>query len=378
MNTFKDHKFIVFALDHYNPLGVIRSLGEAGISPIYIAEKHHHEIGTKSKYLSECYQVDTVEEGYKILMDKYSHEDKEHLPFLITDDDKTTGFLDEHYDELKDKFIFFNAGATGRIEEYMDKNNILECAKRHGLKVLETRVVNHGEIPSDLDYPIITKSISPNVGGWKSDVHICHNAEELKAAYDHIEAPTVLIQTYIEKKNEYCLDGYTANHGKVMFHAIASKYNYLIPGYYSPYMTVMPLEDETIRKGVEGMMAEIGFEGIYSIEFLIDKDDNYWFLEINFRNSTWSYASTRAGMPLPVLWAKSMLTGKVDEKDYRDIPEGFTAMVEPIDYAKRVNTGKIDKAQWLVDFKEAGCCFYYSKDDIGPWQECVEHWDELG
>lgn len=372
----QDHKFIVFALDHYNPLGVIRSLGEAGILPIYIAERHGEYFATKSKYLKECYEVEDVAEGYKILMEKYGNEKKK--PFLITCDDKTTGYLDERYEELKDKFIFFNAGATGRIEEFMDKNNILECAKRHGLKVLETRVMNHGEVPEDLEYPIITKSISPNVGGWKSDVHICHSAGELKAAYEHISAPTVLIQKYIEKVNEYCLDGYCTNKGKAMFHSIASKYNYLIPGYYSPYMTVMPLEDETIRKGVEGMMEEIGFEGIYSIEFLIDKEGNYWFLEINFRNSTWSYASTCVGMSLPVLWAKSMLSGKVDESDYKEIPEGFTAMVEPIDYAKRVKTGKIDLAQWVIDFKEAGCGFYYSKDDVEPWRIVVQNWDKLG
>ena len=149
----KDHKFIVFALDHYNPLGVIRSLGEAGISPIYIAERHGEYFATKSKYLKECYEVEDVAEGYKILMDNYSNEKEK--PFLITCDDKTTGYLDERYDELNDKFIFFNAGKTGRIEEFMDKNNILECAKRHGLKVLETRVVNHGEVPADLEYPII-------------------------------------------------------------------------------------------------------------------------------------------------------------------------------------------------------------------------------
>lgn len=374
----QNHKFIVFALDHYNPLGVIRSLGEAGISPIYIAEKHGEYFATKSKYLSECYEVEDAEEGYRILMEKFGNENKECLPFLITCDDKTTGYLDERYDELKDKFIFFNAGANGRIEQFMDKGEILECAKRHGLKVLETRVVNKGEIPQDLEYPIITKSISPNVGGWKSDVHICNSAEELKSAYEKIAAPTVLIQKYIEKINEYCLDGYCINKGKEMFHAIASKYNYLIPGYYSPYMTLMPLENDTIRTGIEGMMKEIGFEGIYSIEFLIDKDDNYWFLEINFRNSTWSYASTCAGMPLPVLWAKSTLNGKIDNNDYKEIPQGFTAMVEPIDYAKRVKTGKIDIAQWMIDFKEAGCGFYYSKDDIEPWRFIIDNWNNFG
>lgn len=34
-----NHKFIVFSEEHYNPLGVIRSLGEEGIKPIGIIIK---------------------------------------------------------------------------------------------------------------------------------------------------------------------------------------------------------------------------------------------------------------------------------------------------------------------------------------------------
>ena len=229
-----------------------------------------------------------------------------------------------------------------------------------------------------IEYPVITKSISPNQGGWKSDVHICRTQEELEEALAKIKSNRVLIQKYIEKKNEYCLDGICADHGRIMFSAIESKYNYLIPGYYSPYMTVANFKNREMKKSLEGMMAEIGFEGIYSIEFLIDQEDNYWFSEINFRNSTWSYAATVAGMPLPVLWAEAMLTGKLPEGAYKDIPDGFTAMVEPIDYSKRVKGGKTTAAQWLYDFKRCECPFYYSKDDPEPFMEMLSHWEELG
>ena len=58
---YKNHLVIVFAIDHYNPLGVIRSLGENGIRPIYIAIRHRVELGVKSKYVSKVYQVDGVE-----------------------------------------------------------------------------------------------------------------------------------------------------------------------------------------------------------------------------------------------------------------------------------------------------------------------------
>lgn len=376
---WKEHLCIVIAIEHYNPLGQIRSLGEAGVSPVYIAIKGRAKIASVSKYISKCHYVDTVEEGYEVLNKEYgSVAEKTGLkPYVFCSDDKTIGYLDERYNELKDKFITFNAGEQGRINYYMDKNNILELAKKHGLNVLEAKVCKRGEIPEGLQYPVITKSISPNVGGWKSDVHICHSKEELKKAYESIEAPTVLVQKYIEKKNEYCMEGFSANKGKDVLIAIVSTYNYLLPDYYSPYMTVKNMNHQQIREALEGMFAEIGFEGVYEVEFLIDQDGIYYFGEINFRNSTWSYASTKAGMPLPVLWAETQENGCM-KADARKEFEDFTAMVEPIDYAKRVKTGKIDRAEWMKDFKEAGCCYYYSAEDMEPWKMCVDNWDNLG
>lgn len=371
----KDRIYIVMAIEHYNPLGVIRSLGEAGIKPVFIAIPGRIPVASASRYIKQVHHVNSVEEGYQVLLNQYGgHSSK---PVIFCSDDKTIGYLDSHYEELKDRFIFFNAGENGRITKYMDKNEILLLAKKHGLNVLNTVVLKKGEIPDDLEFPVITKSISPNVGGWKSDVNICWTRAELEGAYKSIQSPDVLVQKYIEKKNEYCLDGFCIDKGRQMFHAIASVYNYVIPGYYSPYMTVSEVIQE-LKRPLEEMMAEIGFEGIYSIEFLIDTQGNYWFSEINFRNSTWSYASTKAGMPLPVLWAEATFRKNIDEAAYREIKKGFTAMVEPVDYAKRVEKGEISLADWLIDFKEADCGFYYSKDDPEPFRLTIKNWEKLG
>ena len=121
------------------------------------------------------------------------------------------------------------------------------------------------------------------------------------------------------------------------------------------------------------MMAEIGFEGIFSIEFLIDQDDQMYFTEINFRNSTWSYASTCAGMNLPILWAESTLKNQVNMMEKKKIMNGFTAMVEPIDYSKRVLSNKISLFEWIADFKKANCTHYYVANDLDPYYEMVEN-----
>lgn len=344
--------------------------------PIVIAEKSKTDISSYSKYVKEYIRVETVEEGFQVLMDRFGNV-FDHLPFLLTCDDRTIEFLDRRHNEWKDKFIGFNAGDKGVISKYMDKYEILKLAKKHGLKTLDTVCVDKGVVPEGVVYPIITKSISPVVGGWKSDVHICHDKEELLSAYDIISAPKVIIQKFIDKKNEYCIDGFCADHSNIMFNAIESTYNYLIPGYYSPYMTVRNFSQPEIGKALAGMMKEVEFEGIYSIEFLIDQDDNYYFSEVNFRNSTWSYAATMAGMNLPVLWAETMLTGELRDDLNKEIPEGFMAMVEPIDYGKRVKAGKAELGEWLRDFKEAGCTFYYSKEDMEPFLYMCRNWERL-
>ena len=376
---YKNHLVIVFAIDHYNPLGVIRSLGENGISPIFIAVKHKAELGVKSKYVSIVHQVESVEEGYKLLMSQYGdvYEKSGYKPFLLFSDDKSIGYFDLRYNEIKDKFITYNAMNTqGRIMEFMDKKRILELAEKHGLNVFKSVVVNKGDILNEIEYPVITKDINPNAGAWKSDVFICYNEYELKEAYKKIESPVILLQKYIDKKTEVAYEGCSVDNGRSSLIAIESTYRYCIPGYYSPFMDVKSPKDKKLVQAMKNMIAEIGFEGIFEIEFIIGKDGTPYFLEINFRNATWSYAATKAGMPLPYLFIKGMLSGNLDNVS-KTVPDGFTAMVEPVDYGKRIELGISSPAEWLSDFKRANCTFYYSENDLEPFYEMVKNWDEL-
>lgn len=365
MNSRIDgHLVIVMAIEHYNPLSVIRSLGKKGINPVYIAIQGKGEIASSSKYVSKVHFAYSVDDAYKILLKEYGKEDV--LPFILCTDDRTIGYLDEQYEDIREKFIFFNAGKNGRINEYMDKYKIIELAKKHGLPTLNTVCVERGKIPEGLEYPIITKSISPLSGGWKADVFICKNEEELKRAYKSIQSPMVVLQKYIEKINEYCLEGFSINKGKDAFFSISVTYNYLLKDYYSPYLTVGKTDNNFINDSVAAMLEEIGFEGVFEIEFLIDQDGTIYFDEINFRNSPWSYPSAVLDCPIPELWMRSMLEKKIDLR-LIDIPDHFTAMIEPVDYAKRVEGGMVSEAEWLYDFKKTNVTFYYDPDDPEPY-----------
>ena len=192
-NRYNGHLVIVFALEHYNPLNMIRALGENGVNPVYVSVKRRYEVATKSKYISALHCVDSVEAGYELLMEKYSNEVIK--PYIMFSDDKSMGYFDLRYDEWKDKFITYNAGQTGRINEFMDKYAIQQLAKTHGFNVLDSYVISkEDELPQNLWYPIITKDISPNSGSWKADVYICQNEQELREAIVKIESPLIMIQ----------------------------------------------------------------------------------------------------------------------------------------------------------------------------------------
>ena len=104
-NQYNGHLCIVFALEHYNPWNMIRALGENGINPVYISVKRRYEVATKSKYISELHRVNSVEDGYQLLMEQYGHlaEETGKKPYIVFSDDKSVGYFDLHYDEWKDK-----------------------------------------------------------------------------------------------------------------------------------------------------------------------------------------------------------------------------------------------------------------------------------
>ena len=234
--------------------------------------------------------------------------------------------------------------------------------------------VKPGDVPEGLVYPVITKAISPLAGAWKGDFHICENEIELRKNMATINAEKCMIQPYIEKKTEIQYEGFSYNHGKGMFTGIQIANNYPIRGYYGPYMNIFPPKHPDYIKKLNAMLEEIGFEGLWEIEFLVDKQGKYWFLEINFRSSPWHRAATIAGMPLAYYWIQTTLTGECPKPVFF---EPFDAMVETVDYSKRVEEGRCTLAEWVSDFKNAKCTYYYDAIDQEPWKLVVKNWDRL-
>ena len=362
----KKHKFIVFCSDHYNPLGIVRSLGEKGIRPIVVLniENVKPSLIVKSKYPQIIHKVDSAKSGRELSVDKYGNE-KDCKPFIYSSSDDICQLLDENYDRLKDSFFFFHGKYQGIVSYYLKKDNINALAIQKGGSVLKNEVIKKGEMPKTLRFPIITKALSSTLYAWKDEMHICKNEDELKGIFKDLRSEKILTQEYIYKKNELCLDGFSINGGEEVYIPYFSSYLRFSDMSYGGYMELRPFEDCEVYKCISEMLKEIGFTGIFEAEFLVDENDNNWFLEINFRNSTWSYAYTYGGVNMPYLWAEGELYGRIDSKF--NLKSSFKAISEWDDYYMSVQNGHMPIRKWLRDFKAADVHYLYNELDKKPF-----------
>ena len=369
--SVKDHKFIVLCEDHYNPLTLIRSLALDGINPIIVLVADKPYLITASKFAKSVVKVRNIEEGMEYILQNYGNE--ELKPFLYSCSDNIETLFDTHYDILKDKFFFFNGGSKGQVSKFMDKETILLAAEECGIDIPKSERVKKGVLPSTVPYPIITKSIRSTVGGWKNDVFICKTDAELNEAFKVIESDPVLIEEFIEKQNELCIDGISFNSGEEVYMPFKVNYLRFTKKAYGNFMVVAPFEDDVLRKKIVALFRKTKFSGIFSIEFLVTSKGEYKFLEINFRHSTWAISSRMGGADLPLIWAKSCIKGSLDLSGVNLNLKPFTAMAELADFNDHVRHGDLSLFQWLKDFHSCPCTFIYHPRDKKPFFATVLH-----
>ena len=163
-----------------------------------------------------------------------------------------------------------------------------------------------------------------------------------------------------------CIDGISINGGEEVFMPYACSYYRFRPDSYGNYMYFFPFTDEKLIENIKRLIKQVHFTGIFCIEFLIDNNDELYFLEVNFRNSGWSYAFTKGGFNLPFRWAVSMLDNTLFMDSFKPL-EKFDAMQEIGDYYEFVKSKKIPLIKWLKEVKASYLFLYNSKDPAPFW-----------
>ena len=367
---------IVFDISKSNALGQVRSFGEIGYSPILIIVKDdNYNYAADSKYLKAVYEVSSVAAGVELLQIDLLPQYSSDRVFISTGNDGVIAALNINFD-VSDKLFFFNAGSKGALPIFMGKERLCEIAEQCNLKSPKTQVVQVGEIPISIKYPVFTKALdSFDFHGWKNTEKVCYNENDLKNVYDSLKVSRILLQEYIEKENEYILQGVSINGGEEVFIPIEGGYYRLPDNAYGSYLYFNEFRQGShLYDSIRRMMRIIKYTGIFEAEFIVEKGSKrLYFLEINFRHTLWNHTFTSMGVNLNKIWKESVTSGHLVTGVIEIKKQPFVLMNESEDFKRTVLPHKIKLFSWLKDVKNADGFVLWDKMDRKPFWSYIRH-----
>ena len=367
MTKLEENIIIIGGL-HHNTLGVIRSLGEDGIKPnnmiIVLIGKHINKknVISKSKYTSEE-NIAYLDSDSEIVSWMLEHKQEMKSSCVICCSDGSAEVVIKNHKLLKDYYLI--PGLNMNVEQLMDKSVQNEIANKVGMNIPKNIIVSIDQSFEWNLFPCITKPIKSVEGGGKADIHIINTNDELKEVLPTISAKHIEIQQYVDKEIEYQLIGCSLNAGETI----------IIPGFttilrqppntntgYLKYSPISKLNYD--KKAVEDFIKEIGYSGLFSVEFIRDKEGIDYFLEINMRNDGNAYCVKCAGVNLPFIWCASLL-GKDITKLKKDISKSVYFIPDFID--AKMGIESVGFIKWVYQFFAAKSHSLYSVRDMKPF-----------
>lgn len=292
---------------HHNTLGVIRAFGEKGLQDnIELFISHNDKIITTSRYISKG-KIHYFEQNDEIpdLVLEVART-KETKPIIISCGDPYIEVLDRDSSKLNPYCILPHGREAYSICKYLDKDYQRHLAEKTGLIMAPVYKSSTCIDIEQIEYPCIVKPLNSTKGS-KEEIAVYNSESELKDFLSHVEqSHEIIIEKYIDKAAEFQLIG------------CSLRQKIIIPGYTNiirqpantntGYLKYLPISDgfvsaQLIEK-VSKFIRSIGYEGLFSMEFLRGKDGKDYFLEINMRNDGNAYCVTMAGVNLPYLWYK--------------------------------------------------------------------------
>lgn len=358
----KQGQVIVIGGNHHNTLGLIRSTGERGLS-VYVFLVGCDDISTCnlrfSKYIKKLYQLRYDEEIIDLLKKHFWNNAVK--PVILCASDSSVCLLNEHYNELTDKFCFFNAGVQGRISFFMNKMNMFPLAETCGLNIIKTWNLTKGDtIPIDMIYPCFCKANNSAIDG-KNGIGVCYDEKGLKNRLNL--GSSFLVQEYIEKDYEIDIVGFSYNHGEnILIDGVCRK----IRDYTDRQSQYDVLEDiakypDVDYLAIKELVRRIGYEGIFSVEFIYC-GGKYYFLEINLRNDGTGWLFTCSGANYPYMW---YLYSNNQEILHRKIHTPLYLM-QISDFSDVIHKN-ISFFHWLRDLSRTRAFFIFNLRDPKPF-----------
>lgn len=360
-----EKKTIVIGGNHHNTLGVIRSLGRKGVMPyVILTSGDNNSFVLKSKYIKKSWTVKGTDAAITLMMKEFANDKEKSI--VITCHDIISSQIDLNRSRLLPYFDIPGCEQEGKVTMLMNKKTMSEEAAKNGLSIPETAILNSNTIKETkgIYFPCITKPVESRLGS-KSEIHVFYNINQLSDFLNENEGKNYIVQHYIVKTMEFQLIGCSLSAGQEI----------IIPGVSvilrqpkttnTGFLHYRNL-DESFAKTVEDtkkFIKAIEYSGLFSAEFIRDKNGIDYFMEINFRNDGNSICVTNSGVNLPYIWYLYNI-GKDYTKEIRPIHDEYV-MPEFAEISLYIE-GIISFSQWKEDMKKATSYMDYDQKDPEP------------
>lgn len=364
------NKVIVFGNDHTNSVGVIQSLGRAGIRSIGLLFGLKSDLVKSSKYTEGIIAASTPQECIERLLKKIPTSEFK-IP-IIACCDIAALTLERNSDRLEKNFVFEHS--TRFTLEYLSKKeNQVRMAKEAGFFVPKTWNLHDGkEIPSDVCYPCLIKPLV-SCEGAKSDIRVCRTHTELEKNLSSLGyTKNVLLQQYIERDYEISILGCGLSSGLCIIPVVENKLT-LYPKFVGLecLANMQPLSEGHIKMSIEQLIKNIGYVGLFSVEMMHCKDDdNFYFTEINLRNDGAESLVTKYGANLPLNHVEDLTSSPLTK--FSHFNPGY--YIWDMHHFLSLIHCDISLFTWFKDICKSRGFMLYFKEDKKPFFKQYKNW----
>lgn len=355
-------KALVISEDHYNALGVIRSLGEEKIPvDLILTTESKKTFVDKSKYISNTVRVSHDDD--RIIEAIITLSEEADYCYLFPLSDYSAMLIDKRFEEFGNSIVCPNM--KGNMLTFQNKIVSKELATQCGMKTAKSTLHIMGEPINWSIFPAIIKPLVSQEGA-KSDISIVKSFQELKETLGKFSMKNykqVLIEEYLTGKSEKMIEvlGCRCN-DSVLIGGIVSKIReYPMYRGSTSYAEIVFEQNGIDIDAVKKYIRKTDFDGLFDVEFKY-VDGVCYFIECNFRNGAPSYALTQFGCNLPYNW----IAGKNGEviKTIKKTDSRMLFMCEQTDFLNAIKK-EITFKQWFMDYKTARKVFK-GENDISP------------
>ena len=356
------YRAVVISEDHYNALGVLRSLGEAGFDTTLVLLTTGATYTDLCRYVTTCIKIEKSEEN--IITQIIEEAKKRYYCILFPLCDYAALAIDQHYSCLPQNVLVPHM--NGHMNEYLDKNRMKRVAESCGIHVPYGIIIDTG---SAIDvgrwniYPAIIKPLL-SVEGVKSDIATVTNLNELDKAiltFRNKGYKRALLEEFITGEDSHMVEvlGYRNTKGATTVSGIVKKIReYPINNGSTAYAEIVDVHNDVDTDLIDLMLNKLGYVGLFDIEYKYANGVSY-FIECNFRNGAPSYAFTKIGENIPANWiASNDICGEVQLKNKK---ENMYFMCEQNDLMNMLK-GYVPKIKWLKEYFTSNKVFNNKKD----------------